>query len=464
MSRKKDDKRPTTSAANNLLNDEYAVDRLRDSLGLSRRRFLKLSAAAAAGASLAAIFPRGAFAQGKTTLTFYGQTGGNNVGREMVHRSIFRQFEKDNPGVQIVDQYFPWEELQRKLSVSIAGGNPPDIVYVDGPLIASFAYQGVIQPVTQYYSQDELSDIVQPSIDEGTYKGEFYGPPESQSAEAIVYSVDMLQAASITPPDRLENGWTWDKWIEALKELTKAQNGRTLVYGLERVQPPNYYGDGPMIRSAGAAQDSPTFKAISDDGLKATGFVDADAAIEAFTLFQSLFQTAKVAPVAPLQDMLATGKAAIATGTESIISNLQANYPDFKYGIAPLPFIKTPISHTGSLHYAVSAKTKDLQVAAELVKFMGNGPNSLLMFKNLQQLPGSKYALAHAGVYDTYPRKLYMDTLNQWGQIRPYTVGYQEYDAAANTALQDLTTGVNSVPDRIHELAKDIDAQLAKYG
>lgn len=455
--RKKDNKLAKT------LEDEYAADRVQEAFGWSRRKFLKVSAAAAAGASLAALMPERAFAQGTTTLTFFGQTGGNNKGREIAQRTIFREFEKSHPGVKVVDQYFPWEELQRKLSVSIAGGNPPDIVYVDGPLIANYAYSGVIQPIGQYYTKDEMDDIVPQSIQEATYKGEFYGPPESQSAQALVYSVDMLDKAGIKPPTRLADGWTWDRWISALKELTVRQNGRTLVYGLERVQPPNYYSDGPMIRSGGATQKTPTFEGISSDGLKASGYVDADAALAAWQLFESLFQTEKVAPVAPLQDMTATGRAAVSIGTESIISNLDSNYPDFKYGIAPLPYIHSPISHTGSLHYGVSAKTKNVQIAAELAKFMGDGPNALLMFKHLQQLPASKYALAHAGVYDHYPRKIYMDTLQQWGQIRPFTVGYQEYNSAANTALQDLTTGVDSVPARIHELAKEIDAQLAKY-
>jgi ABC-type glycerol-3-phosphate transport system substrate-binding protein len=240
-------------------------------------------------------------------------------------------------------------------------------------------------------------------------------------------------------------------------------NGRVLVYGLERVQPPNFYTDGPMIRSSGATRQSNTFKAISPDGLHTQGYLDTDEAIGAFEFFHDLFQKHKVAPAAPIHDMLATGKAAAAIGSESIIGNLKRNYKSFNYGIAPLPFLKTPLSHTGSLHYTVASKTKHPAEAAALVKFMANGPNSLMMFEFLQQVPGSKYALANADVYKRYPRKLLRDTLEQWGVVRPKTVGYNELDLGVGTALADLTTGVSDVPARIRQMTQSIDAQLAKY-
>jgi len=85
------------------------------------------------------------------------------------------------------------------------------------------------------------------------------------------------------------------------------------------------------------------------------------------------------------------------------------------------------------------------------------------MFNFLQQVPGSKYALAHADAYKTYPRKLLKDTLEQWGVVRPHTVGYQELDLGVSTALADLTSGVSDVSARVKQMTRGIDAQLAKY-
>jgi ABC-type glycerol-3-phosphate transport system substrate-binding protein len=441
-------------------------EEIREPLGSSRRDFLRLLSAVGLGAaagSLEQFFPPQAIAAGTLTLTFFGQTGGNNTGRELVHRAIFRKFENTHPGIKVIDQYFPWEELQRKLSVAIAGNNPPDVIYADAPLLPSYAHAGVIRPIGEYFTKEELADIVPQSLEDATYRGQFYGPPESQSAQALFYNAEWFDKAGIKAPQRLSDGWPWSKWLEVLKEFTKTTNGRVVVYGLERVQPPNLYTDGPMIRSAGATRQSNTFKAISPDGLHTQGYLDTDEAIEGFQFFEDLFQKHKVAPVAPVQDMLATGKAAVAFGSESIIGNLKRNYKSFAYGIAPLPFLKTPLSHTGSLHYTVATKTKHPAEAAALVQFMGNGPNSLSMFEFLQQVPGSKYALAHADAYKTYPRKLLKDTLEQWGVIRPKTVGYQELDLGVSTALADLTTGVGDVSARIKQMTRGIDAQLAKY-
>jgi ABC-type glycerol-3-phosphate transport system substrate-binding protein len=442
------------------------VERIGDALSLRRRDLLRVLAAAGFGTSAAGLerfFPTAARAAGAVNLTFFGQTGGANTGREVVHRAIFRKFEKDHPGIKIIDQYFPFEELQRKFAVTLAGNNPPDLVYADAPLLASYAHAGIIRPIDEYYSKEELADIVPQSLQDGTYNGRFYGPPEAQSAQALIYNAEMFDKAGITPPQRLGDAWTWSKWIDVLKGFTKSSGGRIEVYGLERVQGPALYSDGPMIRSAGLSRASNTFRAISSDGLHVQGYLDTDEAINAFQLFQDLFQKHKLAPTAPLPDMVATGKAACAIGNEIIIGNLQGNYKGFNYGIAPLPFIKTPISHTGSLHYTVATKTAHPAEAAAVVRFMGSWQNSLMMFESTQRVPGSKMALAHADVYRTYPRKLFKDTLERWGVVRPKTIGYRELDLGVSTALSDLISGAPNVASRIKQMAGDIDDQLAKY-
>ena len=41
-----------------------------------------------------------AFAQG-VVIKFYGQTGAANIGREIAHKQIFENYEKNNPNVKI---------------------------------------------------------------------------------------------------------------------------------------------------------------------------------------------------------------------------------------------------------------------------------------------------------------------------------------------------------------------------
>jgi fructooligosaccharide transport system substrate-binding protein len=217
------------------------------------------------------------------------------------------------------------------------------------------------------------------------------------------------------------------------------------------------------VRTQGTSRQDPTFLGLSPDGLTAHGYLDTPEAIAGFQFFQDLFVKYKVAPTVPVQEMLATGRAAMSVGTEAEVTNYQMYYPHLDWGITPLPYFRTPMSHTGSLHYGVATKTKYPDMAAQLAKYMGNTQSSLIMFKYLGQVPALKSVFKQITAYNTYPRKLFLDTMLQWGVIREKTVGYTEYENGIDTAMTDMTSGVPDVAARVRSMVSSIDQQLAKY-
>lgn len=402
-------------------------------------------------------------AQGRIVLRFYGQTGAANTGREVAHRMIFAQFEKDHPNVKVEAQFFPWEELIKKLFVSAAGKNPPDIFYIDAPLLPFFAENKVIAPLDKYYTQAELEDMLPATLEDGSYKGKFYGPAESQSAMALFYNKKMFAEAGIKVPQTLSEAWTWPEALEIFKKMTKDtdNDGRIDVYGLGLTMDPSFYDWGPIVRSNGV-KGSPTFAAISPDGKTVKGYLDTPEALEAFQFIADLFNKWQVIPKVPMPDMLETGKCAAIIADESLIGNVNLNYPDFEYGIAPLPYFKTPITHTGSLHYCLSAKTKYPEEAAALIKYMGNTESSILMFRNLGQVPALQSVYAAVPDYDTYPRRLMKEQLFETGVVRPRTLGYREYDEIFTQTLANIIAG-QDVKTAVEQMVNAIDKQLAKY-
>lgn len=403
-----------------------------------------------------------AFAQG-VVIKFYGQTGAANIGREIAHKQIFENYEKNNPNVKIDALFFPWEELERKITLAATGENPPDIFYVDCPLLPFFADNGVIAPMTEYYTTEEMNDILPASIEDATWNGEFYGPPESQSAQALFYNKTMFDEAGIQPPVELDKAWTWEEALEVLRKMTKDvdQDGRINIYGLGIVHSPSFYDWGHIVRSNGE-KDSTTFAAISPDGLSVKGYLDTPEALEAFNFMADLFNEWKVVPKVPMPDMLQTGKCATVMENESLIGATQVNYPDFEYGITPLPYFKTMISHTGSLHYCLSAKSQYPEETAKLIKYMGGKEASLIMFKYLRQLPALKSVYEEISDYDSYPQQLMRDVLFNVGYVRPRTVGFTEYDALFSKAMSDIIAGAN-VEKTVERMVNEIERQLNKY-
>lgn len=402
-------------------------------------------------------------AKGQVVLRFYGQTGAANTGREVAHRTIFAKFEEDHPNVKIEAQFFPWDELIKKLFISAAGKNPPDVFYIDAPLLPFFAENKVIAPMDKYYSKAELEDMLSTTIEDGSYNGKFYGPAESQSAMALFYNKKMFAEAGIKAPQKLSEAWTWQEALEILKKMTKDtdHDGRTDIYGLGITMSPSFYDWGHIVRSNGV-KGSPTFAGISPDGKNVKGYLDTAEALEAFQLIADLFNKWQVVPKVPMPDMLETGKCAAIIADESLIGNVNLNYPGFEYGIAPLPYFKTPITHTGSLHYCLSAKTKYRDEAAALIKHMGNTESSTLMFKNLGQVPALKSVYDVVSDYDTYPRLLMKEQLFETGVVRPRTLGYREYDEIFTTTLGNIIAG-QDVEEAVEQMVNAIEKQLVKY-
>jgi maltose-binding protein MalE len=112
--------------------------------------------------------------------------------------------------------------------------------------------------------------------------------------------------------------------------------------------------------------------------------------------------------------------------------------------------------------YVVTTKTKYKDEAGAFVKFISNEENSQAWFEKDQQLPVRKSILNGAKIYETLPNKLFMETLINWGQPRPQTPAFREYDQLVVTMHDDLSKGA-PVAETVRATVPKIDAVLAKY-
>src|SRR5581483_6539855 len=141
---------------------------------------------------------------------------------------------------------------------------------------------------------------------------------------------------------------------------------------------------------------------------------------------------------------------------------LKKSFPNLKWGVTPLPYIKTPITHNGSQSFVVAAKTKKAKEAKAFVKFATSKEESLKQLQDTFRPPVRK---SLAGQYEASKDPvlaLNIDTLRKWGQARPATAGFSEYNTVTAKMLADIANGA-PVADTVKKGAQDVDAQLAKY-
>jgi fructooligosaccharide transport system substrate-binding protein len=377
------------------------------------------------------------------------------------------RFMAANPGVKVAVEAIPFTEFYRQVSISIASDDPADILWPDPSFVRGYVANGALLPLCcdtgdDAFTREDLSDFDPSLLASVTVDGKVYMGLVPDSGSLLYYNKEIFDRAGITPPSTAETGWTWQQWIEAMQKVKKEENGQVTVWGgTFRTNPPNQYDGMPFPRSAGE-KGSPTHRGISDDGLTVSGYLDTPEAIQGLQVYQDLFVKYKLFPSTVIPDCFETGRCATKIAPAGQAAILRKSFPNLKWGVAPVPYVKTPITHNGSQSYVVAAKTRQARAARAFVRFAASREDSLRQLQDTFQPPVRK---SLAGQYEASKDPvllLNIDTLRKWGQSRPATAGFNEYNTITAKMFADIANGA-PVADTVKKTAKDVDAQLAKY-
>ncbi|MGI6148923.1 MAG: ABC transporter substrate-binding protein [Limnochordia bacterium] len=170
------------------------------------------------------------------------------------------EFEELNPGVKIELIETPWAELGDKLSIAIAGRAWPDLVPVDisGAINKGHLDQGVVEPLDDFFTAEELADFVPGALAAYSYNDKLWGIPTSMSVHVMLLNLDHFEAAGVEPPK--DGKWTWDEFVETAKALTREGNYGFTTYilkGYYEAWPFFYMDGGRPIVDGKFAFDSP---------------------------------------------------------------------------------------------------------------------------------------------------------------------------------------------------------------
>jgi fructooligosaccharide transport system substrate-binding protein len=408
--------------------------------------------------------PAAAPAGGGTTLRLLMSAG---EPAQSAVQGVADRFMAVNPGIKVSVEPVPFTEFYRQVSISIASDEPADILWPDPSFVRGYVANGALLPLCcdtgdDVFTREDLADFDPSLLASVTVDGRVYMGLVPDSGSLLYYNTEIFERAGITPPSTAETGWSWQQWIEAMQKVKKEESGQVTVWGgTFRTNPPNQYDGMPFPRSAGE-KGSPTHKGISDDGLTVGGYLDTPEAIQGLQVYQDLFVKHKLFPTTVIPDCFETGRCATKIAPAGQAAVLRKSFPNLKWGVAPVPYVKTPFTHNGSQSYVVAAKSKQAKAARAFVRFAASKEESLKQLQETFQPPVRK---SLAGQYEASKDPvlaLNIDTLRKWGQSRPATAGFNEYNTITAKMFADIANGA-PVADTVRKTAKDVDAQLAKY-
>lgn len=253
-----------------------------------------------------------------------------------------------------------------KVNASVMAGGLPDVLTVDGPNVAAYASNGIIQPLAEL-TEEERSEYLPSIIEQGTVNGDLYALGVMESSVGFYYNREIIEEAGIDIPDA-DDPWTWSEFLDILAELKpimEEKNGYPLDMTFPVGETSIYYY-APFVWSGGG-------ELVSEDGLTVEGYFNSEQTARAMEFFRTVVEKEYMSE-APIDHLFESGRAAFKFDGAWEVNTVYTSYPDIELGVAPYivsdDWDGEAYTPTGSWALAASSEAEDIEGATELVNIL----------------------------------------------------------------------------------------------
>jgi len=389
------------------------------------------------------------------------------VGENVLPRPV-AVFREKYPYINLKVESYPFAQMFEVIETKMsASATDIDVLYVDVPVVANYTVKGYLEPLDAYFTEEDKNQFIDSALEASTINGKFMAPPINSSSVGLYCNTDIFRENGIEPPSiEPEQRWTWSKVVEVAKRLTidSDNDGQIDIWGFSIDQFNRFYQMQPFAASLGG-------KAVSSDGLKVSGYINAEPWVKAAQFYQDLFHIFKVAPlgVSDFQspELFKAGKVAmLLTGPWHANAFNQVEGLNWIY--APHPYFAEgkPVTPTGSWHIGISKNSQHKKEAAEVVRFLTLEEGNLIYFEVGGNLPANKKVLDYAEKLakekgDTIMAICTHEARNT-AVPRPLTPGYLELEMMMYQTFEDIRNGAEP-KKALDQVAVKIDSALKKY-
>jgi multiple sugar transport system substrate-binding protein len=377
-------------------------------------------------------------------------------------QEVLRQFEAEHPGLKA--------ELDNgsagyadKLAAATAGGEPPDVFWFDPALFLEYARRGFLLDLAPLIRRDkyDLTDFFERALAQYEWQGKRYGMPKDFPARGMYFNQNAFQDNGIAPPavTYADNGWTWDRFLDAAQKLTRERNGAanygwTMGTGFREWMVWVYANGGEFV-------DKDATECLLHE----------PAAVDALQLLQDVRTKYRCMP--PPADVqagatFALGRVAMIESGPFNIGNLRRDAKDFTWDAGPMPRGRNGryAATGGGAGQGIAPGSKHPEEAWALLKHVMS-PDSIMteIVREHLNMPGRK-SLANSKEYlgsGLPPKniKAFVDGLNAL-RVDPQTTNWGEINAATVREIAPLWPGEKSARDVAFSIKRAVDTLLAQ--
>lgn len=338
---------------------------------------------------------------------------------------------------------------EERMNVAITSNSLPDIVDVDGPNAAAYVESGILGPMDEYLTKDDLSDFVGSIIEQGTYNGKMYLLAPLESNVVLYYNKKALADAGIKPAMSVDEAWTWDEFYANAKKLKKGDTFPVNFFDNYGVGEWQTYMATPFVWSNGS-------NIISPDGSTTEGYLNSPETVEVLQNIAKFYKEG-LATVSPGPTDWEDQKSVLAIGGHWVAGGTKG----FEYGMMPLPKYKEGKSPSGGWSFGITTQSESPKEAVEVIKWLTNPETVKGLSETLTAPPSRKTVFDQLDNFKKEPLNTVADQLKNTAQARPRTPAYPVLSKAFAEAYNAAALGQDVKPV-LDEAVKRVDQEIKR--
>lgn len=397
------------------------------------------------------------------TIKWLSQGTGED-GWEGLTKPLLEKYEEET-GVHIEAEFYSFNDLFEVIETRSAQGNSDfDVMSVDVTYVAKYGSSGYLEPLDQYFSDEEKAEWDEASYTAGVWEDTMYAAPMNTSTQLLYYNKTLLDEAGITIPENDENNrLTYEEVADLAKQaLDKLDpDGSKGLIGFDFQQVSRVYQMNMLPNSMGG-------KNISDDGYSIDGVVNTEPWINAMKWYQGLVDDGIASQgydADQLPDQFYAGNMVFMVGGTWTRSSMTG---DDEIGCTYAPCFEgyedQVATSTGSWYFGINSNSKNKDAAAEFVKWftLGEGNDEWLEINgDVPSRIEKQNEIAESEDASDEMRIAVYEAANT-AVPRAVTPVFSEYSTALDQAWEDVRNGAD-VETALDTAIDQFDSAIASY-
>ena len=379
------------------------------------------------------------------------------MGREgEVVTELVRDFERENPGIEVEVQQIPWSAAHEKLLTAYVGRSTPDVSQLGNTWIAEFTALHALEPLQARIAGPDGVPVAAffPGIwDTNVIGGVPYGVPWYVDTRVLFYRSDLLARAGVGAMPV-----TWKDWRAAMEAVRRTEGpGHYAIF-----LPTNEWPQ-PMILGLQAGATL-----LTEDGTRAN--FESPEFRRAFHFYLDLFRDGLAPPVsnnqiANMYQEFALGRfAMLITGPWNIGEFRRRLPPELAHAwnTAPLPGPDGPgLSMAGGSSLVVFGSSRHPAEAWKLVEFLARPAQQLRFYHLSGDLPARIECWRDSALAGDPQARAFGEQLERTSSW-PKVPEFEEIAIRLQDQVERAVRGATPPDSALAALDRDVDRILEK--